>query len=511
MKLYKIILISIFLLAGLLRFYNISNNPPGLYIDEVANGNDAYSILKTGKDQYGQSFPLFFRSLGDYKVPVYIYATSFSMAFLGKNEFAVRFPSALAGTLTVILIYFILEQLLALDKNKSLGKRLKYLPILAAFLLAISPWHLQFSRGGFEVTLAVFLFLLASLLVIFYLKKKNFLYLSLGYLLYMLTIYTYDSYRILSPLVLIILTLLIFWKIPKERIKLILLGAFCLLLYFPIFQFSLTPDGLERFSQTSAFVEYPTRSLLEKIKVYPVVFLKNYFSYFSSNYLFNFGDGIGRHQLPDFGLLFFWQLPFILAGLYALIKEKKSYLIYFILGILVLSPIPAAFARPSPHTLRNLLAVVSFISLSAIGIIIILDKIKTWRKTVIFLLSIIIIYYFLSYLHFYYVHYPNTNILDWGKGYKQVVEESSKYSKAGYKIVIDEKLASLTQYFKFYTLGNLPNPEVVPEGWYKPRKWDNQPVLYIRPYYGVKFPKSLVENIILPDPVHDISVQFYQY
>jgi len=401
--------------------------------------------------------------------------------------------------------------LLALDKNKLLDKRFKHLPILSAFLLAISPWHLQFSRGGFEVNLAVFFFLLASLLVVLYLKEKNFIYLSTGYLFYVLTIYTYDSYRILSPLVLIMLTLLIFWKMPKHRIKLILLGAFCLLLFFPILLFSLTANGMARFSQTSAFIEYPARNLLEKIKIYPMVFIKNYFSYFSSDYLFIFGDGIGRHQLPGFGLLFSWQLPFILAGLYSLIKEKKSYLTYFILGILVLSPIAGAFARPSPHTLRNLLSVVSFISLSSIGIIIILDKIKKWQKLVIPLLSIIVIYYFFFYLHFYYVHYPKTNIPDWGGGYKQVVEESSKYSKEGFKIVIDEKLNSITQYFKFYTVGNLPKLEIVSENWIKPKDWGTKPVLYIRPYYGIKSSDKLVENIVLPTPNHDIYVQFYKY
>jgi len=505
-----LILISIFLLAGLLRFYDISNNPPGLYIDEIAIGNNAYSILKTGKDEYGINFPLFFKSYGDYKVPAYIYIVSGSMAFFGKNEFAIRFPSALAGTFSIIILYFILKELLKLDDKKSSDKKYKYLPILAAFLLTISPWHLQFSRGGFEVNFAVFLFLLASLLAVLYLRKKNFIFISTAYFFYILTIYTYDSYRALAPLVLTILTFLILWKIPKHRINVIMLGVLSFLLFFPIFQFSFTANGMARFSQTSAFVEYSASGILEKILIYPMVFIKNYFTYFSLDYLFNFGDGIGRHQIPGFGLLFSWQLPFIIIGLYKLFKEKKSYLTYFILGILLLSPVPGSFARPSPHTLRNLLSVVSFITLSSIGIIIFYDKIKIWKKPAMFLLSMIVIYYFLSYLHSYYVHYPNVNIYDWGQDNKQVVEESLKYSKKGYRIVIDERVSSMIYYFNFYAVENYTKPKVIFENWTKPKEWGTDPVLYIRPYYGIKSPDGLVENIILPNPNHDIRVQFYK-
>ena len=141
-----------------------------------------------------------------------------------------------------------------------------------------------------------------------------------------------------------------------------------------------------------------------------------------------------------------------------------------------------------------------------------MQRIETSKKTRgRILLSIIVIYYFLSYLHSYYVHYPKTNIPDWGGGYKQVVEESSKYNKEGFKIVIDENLKPITNYYNFYTVGRLPNLEIVSENWIKPKDWGPKPVLYIRPYYGVKFPHGLVENIILPNQNHDIYAQFYRY
>src|SRR3990170_8801932 len=106
----KLLIILILLLAFVLRFYNLSQNPPGLYWDEVSNGYNAYSVLKTGKDEYGVFLPSVFRSYDDYKPPVYIYSIIPSIVIFGLNEFAVRFPSAAGGVLTVFLVYLITKK-----------------------------------------------------------------------------------------------------------------------------------------------------------------------------------------------------------------------------------------------------------------------------------------------------------------------------------------------------------------------------------------------------------------
>jgi len=78
-KYHLVILIFVFILAFLLRFYNLDKIPNGLYQDETAIGYNAYSILETGKDEYGKSLPLYFKSFGDQKLPVYIYAAVISV------------------------------------------------------------------------------------------------------------------------------------------------------------------------------------------------------------------------------------------------------------------------------------------------------------------------------------------------------------------------------------------------------------------------------------------------
>jgi len=91
--------------AFFLRFYQVTKVPPSLNWDEVSIGYNAYSILKTGKDEWGVPFPLNFRSYGEYKLPVQIYASIPGIAVFGLNELGVRITPVIYGTLTVLLIF----------------------------------------------------------------------------------------------------------------------------------------------------------------------------------------------------------------------------------------------------------------------------------------------------------------------------------------------------------------------------------------------------------------------
>src|SRR3990167_10476958 len=143
----KVVLIVIIFVASVLRLYKLGSVPPSLYWDEASLGYNAYSILKTAHDEHGKFLPLTnFGAFGDYKPPGYIYAAVPSIAIFGLNEFAVRFPSAFFGVLTVILVYLISRKIFESE----------IISQIAALFLAISPWHLQFSRGAFEANLGLF-------------------------------------------------------------------------------------------------------------------------------------------------------------------------------------------------------------------------------------------------------------------------------------------------------------------------------------------------------------------
>src|SRR3990167_1382093 len=107
----KWLLAGILALAFVLRVVGLSSFPPGFTPDEASFGYDAYSILKTGKDQWGKPFPLVLESFGDFKSPLYAYLTVPSVAAFGLNKFAVRFPNAILGTLAVLAAYLLAGKL----------------------------------------------------------------------------------------------------------------------------------------------------------------------------------------------------------------------------------------------------------------------------------------------------------------------------------------------------------------------------------------------------------------
>lgn len=505
-RLQFLLFFTILLLGAFLRFYHIERDPPGLYIDEASIGYNAFSILHTGRDEFGVSFPLFFKSFGDYKTPIYIYSVALSMAFFGKNSLAIRFPSALAGTLTLIVFYFFLQKILELNRSK-LSKNIRnYLPLLATFLLCISSWHIHFSRGGFEVNLGLFFYLSGSYLILLFWESRKHIYLLSGYLFYIMTMYTYHTFR--APLTWLVVTIIFLIKIPKARKFVITSGLAFILFCMPIFLFSLTPAGSSRFVQTSAFSEYPAQTIAQKIFLYPMVYIKNYLSFFSFDFLFGYGDGNGRHQIPGFGLLFRWQFPFLLIGIGWILKNKKSLLKYVVLGLMFLAPIPASVARPSPHSLRALQLVLPLTIFISIGLILFLQNLKKWKKIAVAVIALVAIYEFTVYLHFYYVHYPNVNSLDWGASDKELVQKITKYKGQYDYLVIDSNLDTAPVYFHLYD--NSLKPIYVGSTWTKPKEWKNKHVLYIRPFYVKITDTHIIDTVYLPGNNKDVYAQFWK-
>src|SRR5690606_27257111 len=79
--------------------------------------------------------------------------------------------------------------------------------LIATFLLAVSPWHISFSRGGFEVTVGLFFYLLAAFLALLFMRKKAVLYLLGSFFLFIISIYTYHSFRVIAPLTVFLICL----------------------------------------------------------------------------------------------------------------------------------------------------------------------------------------------------------------------------------------------------------------------------------------------------------------
>lgn len=419
--------ILIFCVALIIRFFDLGKNPPGLYWDETAFGYDAYSILKTGRDQYGVYFPLFFESFGDWKLPGYFYLLVPSIGIFGLSEFAVRFPSFFFGAATIFVFYYIVRRQ---TKNNVLA-------LFASAALVLSSWHIQFSRAGFESIPALFVFLLGAAFLLESKKSKSTIYLTVAFILFALTMYIYHSYRIFTPLFLVGFFILNLSIVRQQVRVLILPTASFILISIPLILFTLTPNGLNRASSQSTFnkdefqkerLEFdqrskpPFRFLSSKIYQEPLynaqVVVKNYLDHFSLRFLFLKGDQIGRHSQVDLGQLHVFEFILIAISLWHLRKIDKSFLKVLLLW-LFLSPIPAAIVQPSPHAQRSLQMVIPLAFLSGLGAYhIYLSKFKA-VKFILIIWIIIVIAIFTRHL---FVIYPKKFAPDWQDGYRQMVK-----------------------------------------------------------------------------------------
>jgi len=497
----QILLIGILLLASFLRFYKIDTIPHGLYIDEISISYNAYTILTKGVDEYGVAHPLFFKAFGEYKMPVTIYLTSASMSVFGKNEFAVRFPSAFFGTLTVLLLYCLIQ---ILFKNKRIA-------LLSAFLLAISPWHLQFSRGEFEATIALFFYLLGIFFFLKFRDHKQFRLLIWSGLSFVITFYTYNAYKMITPLTVIVGVVYLASAFAQFRRKLWIFSLGICVLALPVFLFS---GGNNRFFETSAFSEYGHVSFLQKCFVYPMIYLRNYLSYFSLPFLFVTNDGFGRHTVVGMGPLFRFELPLFLVGVCALWRQKKEFGVRVIGFLLCIAPMAASLAVPSPHALRSLLMVVPLTIIVSYGVVAFWEKKNKISKVLFISFTLFALYEYGLYLHLYYTHYPLRTALDWGGEYKQVIAEAQKRQKQYPQIVVNSSIGMMPLYSNFYA----PSLHYLFVGynWQKPASWHNKKVLYItgentkKDHYLQRIPHTHLQDIHFSNLNHDTFARFWE-
>jgi 4-amino-4-deoxy-L-arabinose transferase-like glycosyltransferase len=508
----KYLFLAIVLLLGaFLRLYKVSEVPPGLYVDEISNAYNGYEILTKGADEHGVKFPLWFQAFGEYKMPMFIYTVAGSIAIFGRTDFAVRFPAVVSGILTILVFYFFIENL------ASLGR--KYLPfappimaLAATFFLAISTWHIHFSRGGFEATIALFFYLLSLFCVVLAYRKKSSLLLAVSFIPLALTCYSYNVYRFIALMTFIVVSGIFFLKQKQIRRGIILSAVLFIAVMLPVVMFTLSSAGAERFAETSAFSAYAGLSFTEKLIKFPIIFLSNYLSYFSLHFLFNIGDGIGRHQLASAGPVQYWEFPFLLIGLYLCIKNWRNPFYLTILTLGIVSPLTAAFAVPSPHTLRSLIFVIPFGMICSLGLMWLVKNFsKGKRMILLFAVMIFMLYEFTFYLHTYYQHYPIINSKDWGSGNEEMVIKTMQYLPKFKHIVIDENLGARTipLYFGYYTQDKF-KPLIVSPDWQKPNSWTEGTTLYVRAYYGLKTEPHIINTVYYPGNNKDIFAQFWK-
>ena len=459
MKKHLFVLGLILILAAVLRFWHLSQNPPALYWDEASLGYNAYSILKTGRDEHGKFLPFTnFAAFGDYKPLGYIYFSVPSVAVFGLNEFAIRFPSALAGTLAVLVTYFLTQKLFLKRK----------IALLASFFLAISPWNIHFSRVAFESNLAALFSLIGIYLFVKFAKDKGF-WIIPSALFFVLAVNTYTGQRLFVPFILIVL-LIQFRKQVLRNFKWIVLSAvLSSIISLPLLQFSLrTIEGQLRFNEITIFkdldpinqsIVYRERDNFSKFAdfihnrrlFYSYEYLQNYFDAFSPAFLFTKGDPNPRLSNQEMGQLYYFDLFFILAGVYFLAAKRYNYS-FLILAWVLVSPLGQAATKETPHALRMAYILPTYQILSAVGLNGIFFNLKSKLKSRAVLLltvaSIMVLLFY--YLHIYYGHWQKSYSGQWQYGYKEAVKITENYYSSVDNIFVTETAGRPYVYFLFY-------------------------------------------------------------
>jgi len=462
------LIIIILLLAGVLRLWNLNNVPPHLTPDEAALGYNAYSILKTGRDEYGKFMPLIFKSFGDYKPGLFVYATVPFVGIMGLNEWSVRLPSALFGITIVYLLYLISKKMFI--ENNSLPEN-KLLPLIVALVASTNPWLIYFSRGAWEVNLSLMLTLFGLL---FFLKSfSNYKFLILSSLFFAMTLLAYQGAKLSTGIVLVLLVVVYwkkFWSIPKKYLISSVFLGFLISLPILFSLFSGQTGRLEVFSVFSYprpkdYIEVMLNQGGEKIgdiKYYlyhgeTYNFLRGvlgrWFNHFSGRFLFFEGDWSNpRHSAPYQGVLLLIDMVGLVVGLFVIFKDKINKENAILLFWLVLSPLPAILSRDQVHAVRSFNMAIPLIIIIAFGFNYIVFWIKTLKFSKVFY-AVLVVCYTLSAVYFidsYFVHLPRHDSKLWEYGYEQIVETVTPIEGNYKKVVVQQSFAQPYIYFLFF-------------------------------------------------------------
>lgn len=437
---------------------------PALNADEAAIGYNAYSLLQTGKDEHGNPWPIHFQSFNDYKPGLYFYLVLPAVKFFGLTELAVRLPGALLGIFTVFVVWLLVSELFP---------KKPWFAGISALFIATSPWHIHFSRGGWEVNAATFFIALGSFAFIKGIKDQRWLYLSA--FSFISSLYTYHSARIVVPLLVLGLAFTYKKELFSGHTKKhqVLAGLLGFIFLTPLLLGILGPAGISRAAGVGILsdqgpilraneqrVEHGEASSLFSILIhnkpvnYSLAFLENYMEHFSGEFLFFSGDEIQRNKVPDMGQMYLIQLLFLGIGFVAIARNNSGWL-PIILWLLV-APTAAAFTFQSPHALRAQNMVIPLTIISAFGALTLWDwtrKLKLPKHWLVILLScylVILGWEFTRYLHQYYAHMAKTYPYSSQYGVKELVNfvkaEQDKFSQ----IIITDRYDQPYILFLFY-------------------------------------------------------------
>lgn len=428
MKKILLLLLVFVLLGSALRLYMLNSRPDGFTWDEAALGYNSYSLLLTGRDEYGKIMPIILKSFADYKPGLYTYFLVPLTAIGGLNQFTTRLPSAIFGVLGIIVVFLLGE--------KMYGKKVG---LAAGFIMAINPWSIQFSRGTWEANVCLIITTLATLLFI---QKKYFW----SVVFFGLTFWTYQGAKLFTPL--LVISLMLIYRqtinfsalIKRSVIAIIFLLPIVLgwasqsgrLKVYSVFSYhrSLTDVQaiLAQDHSTTLNLDYYLfhSEILDQFRGIYLRYLNN----ISLRFLFITGDWTSlRQTIPYFGYFYVVDLVTLALGLIWVARHVNSHSI-LTLAWLFLAPIPAALSRDQVSGVRTLPLLLPLVLICSLGLVTILQR-KYLRLAYFAILGFLMVYY----CDLYFIHATYFSAKDWLYPYRNAVQLVGK-NMGDYKTVV---------------------------------------------------------------------------
>lgn len=493
----RIFLLLIILLAAFLRFWQIDKYPAGFNADEASYAYNAYSLIQTGRDEFGHPWPVYLESFADFKPAGTAYFMIPFVKLFGLNEIAVRLPSLIASVVSVFLIFLLVQELFSSY----------YLSLISSLFLAISPWHIHFSRGAWETNLATTFLLAGSYLFFKGLKyPKYFVFCVLSFAV---SVYTYHTPRMIVPLLGLFLLLFYRQKVFKKLKWIWVSGVMGIVLMIPFLLSIFGPAVSARFSGVGIFSDtgplwqanrlrgdhqdlesWYVKILHNRPVIYTLKIAQNWLSHFDGSFLFVVGDRIKRSNSPDMGEMYLFDLLFLSAGIYFFFKNRPGNW-QFIFAWLLIAPVASSLTFQSPTALRAHNMIIPLVVISAYGAynlgVELKKRFSTNRCAVCYALCSLFIFWNVSYyLHQYFVHYPKSYPEAWEYGIKDLVAYLGSVKNNYDKIYVTEQYDQPYIIFLFYLK-------------YPPEKFQKEAVLTARDKFGFStvrdFDKFHFENI----------------
>lgn len=473
------LLMSIVLIAGFFRLYSLSTVPPAASLDEVSIGYNAFSILKTGRDEYGTVLPILLRAYDDWRPALYVYLVIPFVWIFGLTAFAVRLPSFFCSMLTIVLTYGIVRMLFE-KPIVSFARTQIYAAHVAAIMLAISPWHIYISRLGHEVNLGSVLTVLG---IYFFLRSvftQNRWLLIGSFVAFAIALYGYQSQKVIVPIIVASMAfcyrkyIVAHWK----NAVIAIIAFVCILL--PLIWASLAPDALVRFRSTSEFLSdnpkkvtmlssymdaQKTGNIFTRVRNSPKffnirLFISNYLSHFNPEWLL-IGYPKDQHKAPGTGLLYPGVFVFSLIGMGGLIYQLRKKELAFLILWFLSSAVPAGITSGAPHAMRTFTFIPIWQIIAAYGFTLLCRVIRTGplKKIFIMFMMIILAYESSGFYKNYFVDFPRLQSDSFQFALHKAIGFAILHEQEYDKIVISNE-DNLFQSYMFYLFHSYYNPLV---------------------------------------------------